>query len=250
MQHQLTIAELAARTGISVRTIRFYAGMNLIPPPEVRGRLGLYDDRHVARLELVRDLQGLGFTLAAIEGYLARIPVDRTPEDLALHRALLAPWLPEDPETVDRAELDERAGRAIDDAALERLVLLGVVRRDPEGSLQLAGSAMLSYGLNLLDYEMDFEVQLASKEIIERHTSVLAAELFALFQSTVLRDYRERGRPHEDRDRLLALMEKIKPVTVQGVVTNFQLAVNRAIRESVPETQNQPQTAPMTGSTS
>jgi len=106
--HQLTIAELAARTGISVRTIRFYVGMGLIPPPEVRGRLGLYDDRHVARLELVRDLRGLGFTLSAIEGYLARIPVGCTLEDLALHRALLAPWLPEDPEPIDRAELDTR----------------------------------------------------------------------------------------------------------------------------------------------
>ncbi len=231
---QLTIAELAARTGISVRTIRFYAGMTLIPPPEVRGRLGLYDERHVARLELVRDLQGLGFTLAAIEGYLARIPMDRSPEDLALHRALLAPWLPEDPETVDRAELDARAGRGIDDEALERLVALGVIRRDADGVLQLTSSEMLSYGLNLLDYDMDFEVQLASKQIIEKHTSVLAAELLSLFQGTVLRDYRDRGRPPEDRDRLLALMEKIKPVTVQGVVTNFQLAVNRAIRESVP----------------
>ncbi|MGH3911012.1 MAG: MerR family transcriptional regulator, partial [Pseudonocardiaceae bacterium] len=62
MAEQLTIVELAERTGISVRTIRFYAGMDLIPPPQVRGRLGLYDERHVARLELVRDLQGLGFT--------------------------------------------------------------------------------------------------------------------------------------------------------------------------------------------
>lgn len=231
---QLTIAELAARTGISVRTIRFYAGMDLIPRPEVRGRLGLYDERHVARLDLVRDLQGLGFTLSAIEGYLARIPMDRSPEDLALHRALLAPWLPEDPETVDRAELDARAGRVLDDEALERLVALGVIRRDADGTLQLTSSEMLSYGLSLLDYDTDFEVQLALKQIIEKHTSVLAAELLSLFKDTVLRDYRERGRPREDRHRLLALMEKIKPVTVQGVVTNFQLAVNRAIRESVP----------------
>ncbi|MDQ3154116.1 MAG: MerR family transcriptional regulator [Actinomycetota bacterium] len=234
MPVELTIAELAARTGVSVRTIRFYAGMNLIAPPAVRGRLGLYDERHVARLELVRELQGLGFTLSAIEGYLARIPMDRTPEDLALHRALLAPWLPEDPEVVDRAELDARAGRPIDDETLERLVTLGVIRRDADGALQLTSSEMLSYGLNLLDYDTDFEVQLASKQIIEKHTSVLAAELFSLFQTTVLRDYRERGRPREDRDRLLALLEKIKPVTVQGLVTNFQLAVNRAIRESVP----------------
>lgn len=237
-EKQLTIAELAARTGISVRTIRFYASLGLIPPPRVRGRLGLYDERHVARLELVRDLQGLGFTLSAIEGYLARIPADRSPEDLALHRALLAPWLPEEPQTVDRFELDARAGRHLGDEQLARLVALGVVRDDHNGALQLTSSDMLSYGLSLLDTEMDFEVQLASKQIIERHTAALAVELLELFHDSVLREYRERGRPPEQRDRLLALLDRIKPITVQGVVTNFQLAVNRAIRDSVPTTES------------
>jgi DNA-binding transcriptional MerR regulator len=231
---ELTIAELAARTGISVRTIRFYAGMGLIPPPAVRGRLGLYDERHVARLELVRDLQRLGFTLAAIEGYLARIPLDRSPEDLALHRALLAPWLPEQPETVNRAELDARAGRTLDDEELTRLVTLGVLRRDGPQAWTLTSADMLGYGLSLLDADMDFDVQLIAKQIIERHTSALATELVALFHDTVLREYRERGRPPELRTRLLALLERLKPITVDGVVTNFQLAINRAIRESVP----------------
>jgi len=231
---RLTIAELAARTGISVRTIRFYAGMDLIPPPEVRGRLGLYDQRHVARLELVRDLQGLGFTLAAIEGYLGRIPADRSPEDLALHRALLAPWLPEEPEEVDRAALDERAGRPLTDEDLRRLRELGVIGAERAGVLQLTSSDMLAYGLSLLDADLDFAVALAAKQLIERHTTTLASELVALFHNTVLREYRERGRPPDLRDRLIALLERLKPITVDGVVTNFQLAINRAIRESVP----------------
>ncbi len=234
MTEEFTIAELATRTGISVRTIRFYAGMGLIPPPKVRGRLGLYDECHVARLEVIRDLQGLGFTLAAIEGYLARIPLDRSPEDLALHRALLAPWLPEEPETVSKAELDGRAGRPLDDEELARLVTLGVLRRNSTETWTLTSPDMLGYGLSLLDAEMDFDVQLASKQIIERHTNALATELVALFHDTVLREYRERGRPPELRQRLLALLGRLKPITVDGVVTNFQLAINRAIRESVP----------------
>lgn len=234
MTSEFTIVELAARTGISVRTIRFYAGMGLIPPPAVRGRLGLYDERHVARLQLVRDLQRLGFTLTAIEGYLARIPLDRSPEDLALHRALLAPWLPEEPETVNRAELDARAGRTLADDELTRLVTLGVLRRDGGDAWALTSSDMLNYGLSLLGAEMDFDVQLAAKQIIERHTNALATELVTLFHDTVLREYRERGRPPELRQRLLALLERLKPITVDGVVTNFQLAINRAIRESVP----------------
>ncbi len=90
---------------------------------------------------------------------------------------------------------------------------------------------------------MDFEVQLASQQIIERHTSALATELVALFHDTVLREYRERGRPPELRAALIALLQRLKPVAVDGVVTNFQLAVNRAIRESaVPATTSTPKT--------
>src|SRR6185312_10679353 len=63
----LTIDELAARTGMTVRTVRFYATEGLLPAPERRGRVAYYDARHRMRLELVRTLQEHGYTLAAIE---------------------------------------------------------------------------------------------------------------------------------------------------------------------------------------
>ena len=66
----LTIEQLASRVGMSVRTVRFYAGRGLIPPPRREGRNGYYGPDHLARLELVRELQSHGFTLQAIEGYL------------------------------------------------------------------------------------------------------------------------------------------------------------------------------------
>ena len=87
----LTLDELTERVGTSVRNIRFYTSRGLVPPPIRRGRSGYYSADHVARLELVRELQGHGFTLAAIEKYVERIPADATPSDIALHLSLLAP---------------------------------------------------------------------------------------------------------------------------------------------------------------
>lgn len=87
----LTLEEASERTGISVRNIRFYTSRGLVPPPLRQGRSGFYSAEHLARLDLVRELQGHGFTLAAIEKYVARIPADATPSDIALHLALLAP---------------------------------------------------------------------------------------------------------------------------------------------------------------
>ncbi len=87
----LTLDELTARVGMSVRNVRFYTSRGLVPSPVRRGRSGYYGADHVARLELVRDLQGHGFTLSAIEKYVDSIPATATPSDIALHLSLLAP---------------------------------------------------------------------------------------------------------------------------------------------------------------
>ena len=87
-----TVDELAASTGMTVRTTRYYAGLGLLPPPSRRGRMAYYTVEHRARLDLIRALQDHGFTLAAIEKYLGRVPVDASVEDLALQRAMLTSW--------------------------------------------------------------------------------------------------------------------------------------------------------------
>src|SRR5580765_1667658 len=76
---ELTVDELAARTGMTVRTVRFYASEGLLPPPTRRGRMAYYDSRHRMRLDLIRSLQEHGYTLAAIQKVLERIPEDASP---------------------------------------------------------------------------------------------------------------------------------------------------------------------------
>ena len=62
----LTIDELAQRTGMTVRNIRAHQSRGLLPPPDVRGRTGYYGPNHLARIELIREMQGQGFNLQAI----------------------------------------------------------------------------------------------------------------------------------------------------------------------------------------
>jgi hypothetical protein len=73
---EFTIDELAVRTGLTVRTLRFYANAGLLPAPQRRGRIAYYSAQHRMRLDLVRTLQKHGYTLAAISRVLARIPLD------------------------------------------------------------------------------------------------------------------------------------------------------------------------------
>ena len=68
-----TIGELARRTGLPVRTIRFYSDAGVVPPT---GRTDtgyrLYDVQAVARLDLVRTLRELGVDLPTVRRVLAR----------------------------------------------------------------------------------------------------------------------------------------------------------------------------------
>jgi DNA-binding transcriptional MerR regulator len=61
-----TVDELAARVGVPVRTIREYQTMGLVPAPRRQGRVGLYGESHLRRLELIGRLQARGYSLAGI----------------------------------------------------------------------------------------------------------------------------------------------------------------------------------------
>ena len=67
---EMTIRELAERTGMTVRNIRAHQTRGLLPPPVVRGRTGYYNEEHVARIELTREMQADGLNLEAIRRVL------------------------------------------------------------------------------------------------------------------------------------------------------------------------------------
>ena len=226
----LSVEQLASRVGMTVRTVRFYAGRGLIPPPRREGRNGYYGPDHLARLELVRELQAHGFTLSAIEGYLENIPSDATPEQVALHRTLLAPWMPDLPETVTRPELLKRTGRELSDDDLELLVALGVIEPTPVEDVFQVAPAHLAVGVQFLDVGLPTEAALAARRIITEHGQAMATELTELFRSQVWPALRERDYPPE---RIQAIVERFKPVTVQALVMAYESAVDETKRDTI-----------------
>jgi DNA-binding transcriptional MerR regulator len=71
----MRIAELAERSGVSVRNIRFYHQAGVLPRPRLHGRTGWYDEEHLRRLQFVRQLQERGYSLAAIADMItAQVP--------------------------------------------------------------------------------------------------------------------------------------------------------------------------------
>src|SRR4051812_5720461 len=229
LRELLTLDELTNRVGMSVRNVRFYTTKGLVPPPIRRGRSGYYNADHVARLELVQELQAHGFTLSAIERYVARIPADATPEDIALHRTMLAPWQADLPVEMSRTELERRTGRALSEDDLTTLAALGIVFRTRRGRYEVALS-QLSVGLGLLDLGFPTEAALAAADVYAEHGRQIAKELNELFRTMVWPVYRESG---ASPDKLREVVERLKPLSVASLVSAYEAAMDETRRESI-----------------
>ncbi len=224
-----TVDELAARAGITVRTLRFYAAKGLLPPPELGPRrVGRYGPEHLGRLELIEELQRQGLTLAAIERYLTQLPDDIGSLDLAVHRALVASWQPETAERITREQLERRAGRPLTDEDLNRLAATGAILPQPpaeDGSVPVdfpVDPGLLPLGLRILDVPIPLETLVAARAVVRLHSRATAHDLHRLFRDTVWRPFRASEPDPEGLERMKELTAHIEPLAVQALVTAFQ----------------------------
>ncbi|WP_179646663.1 redox-sensitive transcriptional activator SoxR [Spinactinospora alkalitolerans] len=95
---ELTVGQLAARSGVAVSALHFYERQGLLRSRRTAGNQRRYTRDTLRRVAFIRVSQRVGIPLSAIREALARLPEERTPtrEDWA---RLSAMW---------RSELDDR----------------------------------------------------------------------------------------------------------------------------------------------
>ncbi|MGN6609569.1 MAG: MerR family transcriptional regulator [Jatrophihabitans sp.] len=226
---ELTIDELAARTGTTVRTVRFYASQGLLPPPTRRGRIAYYDSSHRMRLDLIRSLQEHGYTLAAIQRALERIPDDAPPATYGVQAAVLAPWLPDETESITRGDLDRRAGRAVTDEEVDYLVEVGALSRNDDGAFTV-WTNMLGHALELMRLPVPTSVLHDSASLIGQHATAVAEGLTEIFIKAIWEPYRRGEMAHEE---VVAMLTRLRPLAVQGLVSAFVQAADHAARRGL-----------------
>jgi len=64
----MLISEVARRSGVPPKTLRYYEGIGLLRPARTSSGYRQYDDRVFDRLAFIRSAQGLGLSLAEIRG--------------------------------------------------------------------------------------------------------------------------------------------------------------------------------------
>ena len=76
---EITIGQLARRTGLAVSAIRFYETKGLVAPERNAGGQRRFPRSDIRRLSFVIMAQKFGFTITRIQELLASLPDSRTP---------------------------------------------------------------------------------------------------------------------------------------------------------------------------
>jgi len=214
---ELRVDELAERTGTSVDTIRYYQGRGLLPPPARRGRIALYGDEHVARVERIRVLQAKGLSLAAI-GRLVSGELD--PSDEPLLAAVAGAGAGRSGPSMSLAQLSERSGIPLGLLqAAEREGLLSAVG----GGYSTADADAARAGIRLLELGLPLPELLALARRHHEHVRAVAEEAVALFDDHVRRPLQNGDLSADDAARrLVEAFQALLPATLAVVSHHFE----------------------------
>lgn len=233
---EMTIRELAQRTGMTVRNIRAHQTRGLLPPPVVRGRTGYYNEEHVARIALTREMQADGLNLEAIrrvveggEGSAAEI-FDFT-------RALRAPFEDEPPEIVAAEELQGLWGDGeANPELMKRAEKLGILRALPDGQVEVISPRLQRAAVALADLGVGPEGALVTAEKLRRHADGVARTFVELFVKEVWEPFDRAGRPEADWPKVREALDRMRPLASDALLAVFQLAMGEAVEKASEQT--------------
>ncbi|GGU94146.1 hypothetical protein GCM10010182_07640 [Actinomadura cremea] len=243
------IDELARTGGSTVRNIRAYQDRGLLPPPRLQGRVGLYDDTHLARLRLIGKLLGRGYTLAIIKELLAAWQTGQdVGEVLGLEKVLTDPWSDEIPGTVADAELVEIFGAGLDEDEItrfrERTIELGLIEPDDGDGYRVPSPRLLHVGAELVAAGIPLDAVLDIAAQIRDDCEVIAGRFVGLVEEHVF-DRLDHAVPGgEEVADVAAVVRRMRPL-VKMVVDPFiaramEARVQEALGDRLETVRNQP----------
>lgn len=229
----LTVEQLAYETGMSVRNIRNHQSRGLLPPPEVRARVGYYGPEHVARLRLIQEMQGEGFKLSAIERLIGEHGEDAD-RFVGLRQAVTAPFATEAPEVYTREELVEKFG-ADDDRLIEKAKKLGLLVDLGDERYEAPSPALIRAAEEVLAMGIELPAALTAIEKLNRNAQSSARTFVDLFVEKVWKPFDDAGRPEEGWEEIIAAIGRLRPLAFDALNATFRLTLTTEIEKAFGE---------------
>ena len=226
---EYTVDELARVAGTTVRNIRAYQDKGVLPPPELRGRKGIYHKNHLARLKVVSGLLDRGYTLTSIRDLLDALEQGvGLPELVGIESAISSPWSQEEPQTVSMIRLAEMFGDALTPTALQMAIELELMK--PDGpNIRVSSMKTLEAGAQLTQTGIPLEDLLDILRMMRGNVERVANELVRLVADHVLGKYGSQDLPpREELPKIADLVWRLRPLSEKAVSAEFARAMETA----------------------
>jgi DNA-binding transcriptional MerR regulator len=228
---EYTIDELAREAGTTVRNVRAYQDRELLPPPEKRGRTGIYSKAHLGRLKLIGQLLSRGYTLANIGELLEALERGHDLRQiLGLEAAITSPWSEEIPAYFSLPDLLRMFKVPLNPRTLAKVIKLGILEPDglryraPYPKILKAGAELTRIGLSLDD-------MLAIIELLRENVQRVADEVIKRIVG-ILDQYGEgKLPPPEDVPRLADMIWQLRPLANMAIDAEVSRAMDKSIGE-------------------
>jgi len=222
----MTIEELAGQAGTATSTVRLYQARGLLPAPERRGRIGYYDQGHLARLRLISQLQGQGFSLASIKRLTEAWENGRgLDEVLGLETQVAATWAADKPVRLKLGQFATLfAGQKVTPAVIQRAIRMGLVAIDGADIL-VRNPRFVEIGSELTRLGIPAEEILDELENLQAAADSIAERFTAVFERHMWNPFVEAGLP----------ADQIRPVTetLQQLSTLAEAVVDVTLRDAL-----------------
>lgn len=233
---EYTVDELARAADATVRNVRAYQDRGLLPPPERRGRTGIYTQDHLARLRLINQLLDRGYTLGNIAELIAAWEKGQNLRDLlGLESAITSPWSEELPGYFSMAEIITLFGKHEKVTAIPELIRrvteLGILQVDglrfraPRPRLIHAAAQLVAMGIPL-------SALLDILRMLRGNVERVASELVQLALRYVLAPHLRDGLPEAGEvPKIAELIWKLRPIADVAVDAEVARAMESAVQK-------------------
>jgi DNA-binding transcriptional MerR regulator len=229
----MTVDELARRAGMTVRNVRAHQSRGLLPAPEVRGRTGYYGAAHLARLELVKELQAEGFNLEAIRRIIENAPQASSQEALDFTRALTDAFSEEQPEIVSAEELAEPWGDEASPEMVSKVIGLGFVSDLGDGRYEVRSPRLRKASEELVELGVPLGTAIEVLRVLRRHSESVAKAYAKLFVENVWRPFEEAGEEEQDWREVSETLERLRPLAAQSLLAAFGLVMSETVEATL-----------------
>jgi DNA-binding transcriptional MerR regulator len=227
----LTIEQLAAESGMTVRNIRAHRARGLLPAPEVRERIGYYRPEHLARLQLIQGMQAEGFNLRAIQRLLEETH-GRPEQLLSLKDAVTVPFESEQPRVYTLAELQQSFGEQADPETLARAEKIGLLVPLGEDRYEVPMPSLLQAAEEVVARGVPLAHALTVVAKLQSQCRTVAREFVRLFLEDLWKPFAAAGYPEERWAEMTESIERLRPLSSQALLATHQLTMTREVEDA------------------